>query len=291
MTEPNIPQNLDASGAVPITPAAPVAPVTPAPTGAPVAPASPGTPATPVAGGLTHDTIGVTADQFAKFYSADTKEYNWQAHAKESEFKLAQKPVAPVTPAVSLTGTGAEQTAQSAGLDFDVLEQKIVARGDIDPSDYEALAKAGLPEATAKNFVRLMVDESVRHTDGVKVALGGEQGLKNVEAWARTNLTDDERQGYEDMLNSPQWSVAVDAIRSRMGQPPVSVQGTQIQTPNQASVPGGPGAPFVDQAAMSMAMRDPKYKTDPAYRADVAKRAAASNWQMQSRMHTTGMGA
>ena len=51
---------------------------------------APTVPATPAA-------LGVTDEQFEKYFDAKTGSYNWAAHAREGDFKLAQKTAKPTS--------------------------------------------------------------------------------------------------------------------------------------------------------------------------------------------------
>ncbi len=248
----------------------------------------------------TFETMGVTEEQFTKFFDAD-KGYNWQAHAKEAEYKAAQKtgtdpndntgdvsddPNASQTPDPD---AAAESAVAQAGLDMDGLGEQIRDYGDISQEDYDAFAKIGIAEEFVSDYVEMVKDRAEAHIVGVKDAFGGDGGWKDMQTWAQENLSQEDRDGYDAMLNSPKWKVAADTLRSQMGKPPVAPQGKLVSADNQASPNEASGNAFADQNAMNTAIQDPKYKTDPAYRADVMRRAAASNWETNARAHTAGL--
>ncbi len=241
----------------------------------------------------TFETLGVTEDQFGKFYDAEKNAYNWQAHAKESEFKLAQKPKAADAGDDANKGTVSDADAGSAvskaGLNMDSLGAKIRDGGDIDEADYKALEDIGIPRDMTTDYVELVKGRAETHVKNVTAAFGGDRGFAETKAWTMKNLTQAERDGYDDMLGSPQWQVAADALNSRMGRPPMQTQGKTIETPNQATPTEAGSQPFADQVEMNLAIQDKRYKTDPAYRAEVFKRAGASNWDVQGRSHTAGL--
>jgi hypothetical protein len=249
----------------------------------------------------TFETMGVTEEQFGKFYSAD-KGYNWEAHAKEAEFKAAQKPAAPagdVTPDPNATkdvdpNAAAESAVAAAGLDMDALGVKIRDTGNISDEDYAALEGVGIPKEMVADYVELVNARTESHVKSVHEALGGEQGFKDMQAWAMANLSQDERDGYDAMLNSSQWTVATEALRTQMGMKPVEKQGQLVTPQNQASPNEASSNAYADQAAMNLAIQDPKYKLNTKegveYRAEVMRKAANSNWEMQSkRSHNAGL--
>lgn len=243
----------------------------------------------------TAETMGVTDEQFTKFFDAD-KGYNWQAHAKEAEFKAAQKPADPAGDATPDPNASPDPdaTAQSAvakaGLDMDGLGEKIRDDGDIADSDYTAFEAIGIDREFVSDYVDMVKDRAAAHVTSVKDAFGGEDGWEGMKTWAKENLSQEDRDGYDTMLNSPQWNVAVDALRSRMGQPPMERQGTIVNAENQASPNEASSQGYADQNAMNAAIQDPKYKTDQEFRAEVMRKAAVSSWQAPSkRFHNAGL--
>jgi len=246
----------------------------------------------------TAETMGVTDEQFTKFFDAE-KGYNGQAHAKEAEYKAAQKPAGPATEGTvaPVEGTSTEADAESAvkaaGLDMDGLGEKIRSTGDIDESDYEAFAKIGIEKEFVADYVDMVKVRADTHITGVKAAFGGDDGWKGMQTWAQENLSQEDRDGYDAMLNSPQWKVAADTLRTQMGKPPVVEQGKLVTADNQASPNEASSQVYADQNAMNAAIQDPKYKAKGpegnAYRAEVMRKAAASKWESNARAHTAGL--
>ena len=174
------------------------------------------------------------------------------------------------------------------------LGAKIRDAGDISEADYAAFANIGIDREFVADYVGMVKDRAEAHVTGVKDALGGEDGWTNMKTWAQENLSQEDRDGYDSMLNSPQWHVAVDALRSRMGQPPLEAQGKIVNADNQASPTEASSQGYADQAAMNLAIQDPKYKLNTTegveFRSEVMRRAANSSWDTQSkRFHNAGL--
>ncbi len=259
----DLPAQMGSHGAIHMNTPAPVAPPAPVATPAPAAPAG-----DPGSEGIT--PIPDTGS--AKFYDDKTGAYNWEAHAKEAEFKLSQKG----TGTEPITEQNAEQVLASANLDWDVLRDTIVSTGTVTEADFKALEGIGLPREITQEYIDLSKAHIARRVDEVTEGLGGD--MSAVVAWAMENLTSDERDQYDTMLNSENWKPAAQALRAQMGMAPVHTQGTQIQTPNAASPGGGNEPAFADQVELNAAIADKKYRTDPVYRAAVMRRASKSTY-------------
>ena len=228
------------------------------------------------------EQLGVSEEQFKKFFK-DGK-YDWQAHARESDFRAAQAAQRQQRQTQQRQTSddqgdvdAARQVAEDAGLDWDRLGEKIISRGDIDDADYEALANLGVPEDVVENYITGELDRATAHVERVKDAFGGEQRYEAVHQWAHQNLSPEELQGYDDMLNSGQWQVAVDALLARAGLPPVK-NGTTVRTPNAQGTPTV-GDTYHNMDEVIADMMKPEYKTDPKFAREVMEKAARSNYQ------------
>lgn len=217
-----------------------------------------------------------------KYYDAKTGAYNWEAHAREVEFKAAQRASKAVeTPQQAQT---AEQSVEQAGLDYDVLSQKIATYGDISPEDYAALTKVGVPRELVEAHVEYVKNDLAQHYSAVVETFGGEQGFQQMAAWAKENLSEEERSAFTDMLNNPkQYKAAAATLRGMMGQ--------TYSAPN-AAAPSGTVQGYATEADMLAAMTGAnrsKYMNDPEYRREVHSKVAASKFNTNPRSHTSGL--
>jgi len=245
--------------------------------------------------GPTAETLGVTQAQFDKFHKDGA--YNWEAHAKEAEFAAAQKGTKAddnpdegardVKDADDTNTDAAEQAVTEAGLDWDALGETIVENGDITESDYEALAKIGVPEPVIKEYIEGITERAKTQVATVTEALGGAEGLKAVTEFAQANYSPEEISKLEQQLASPtEYKLAVDLLLAKSGRPPIA-KGAAIAGPNAAAPGTTDVQPYATQADMIADQRNPQYKKSPAFRAEVFKRAAVSNWTAPT--HTGGM--
>jgi len=206
----------------------------------------------------------------AKFYDSKTGNYNWQAHAVEAEFRAKQAKGKPAkAPAPSEEGEGeARDIVANAGLDFDTLGDKIAQFGDIDADDYETLERAGIPQHIVQAHIAGLKAMQENTQSAVLKKVDGKENLDRLMAWAGSALTPAEIKGYNEMLSSPQWPVALDMLMARAG----GHQAPQMLRPgsNEPVQTGG----FGDHNEFMDALRDPRYKTSAAYRQEVVNKLA-----------------
>ena len=118
-----------------------------------------------------------------------------------------------------------------------------------------------------------MTDQDV---NGLKGLVGGEKNYNEMLGWASQNLSDQDIEMYDAVMelgNPAAARFAIEALAYRYqesnGVEPDLVQGKS---------PGVGGA-FRSQSEVVQAMSDPRYDNDPAYRRDVMKKLERSNIQ------------
>lgn len=215
-----------------------------------------------------------------KFYNADTGAYNWEAHARELEFKAAQAADKARTAAPAgddTTVADAAKAAADAGFDVAALEQQILDGGDLTDDQYKALEAKGFRREFVEGIVNMSRSAAEARVSEIVNAFGGEETFDQVKAWMVQNLTADEIQGYEELINGPKWRVAVQALQAQLGMAqPAAPQTPTVTAPN-ASIDTSSGVTgFKSDAEFMQAMQDPRYKTDAAYREQFMARAQAS---------------
>ena len=97
--------------------------------------------------------------------------------------------------------------------------------------------------------------------------------------WAQDNLAEEEVRGYNEILDSPNWRMAIDSLRVASG---IGADGNKSSNAAPSLVEGNnktnTSASFASKTQMIEAMKDPKYKNDPAYRNQVRQKIAQSNF-------------
>ena len=111
---------------------------------------------------------------------------------------------------------------------------------------------------------------------GLKNAVGGEKQYNEMLGWAGQNLTSDEIEAYDSIMEkgdpaAAYWAVQALSYRYRDAN---GVEGDLVQGKSP-----GAGGTFRRQAEGVQAMSDPRYDSDPAYRQDVMRKLERSNVQ------------
>jgi len=146
--------------------------------------------------------------------------------------------------------------------------------GELTDASYKALAEAGIP----KEFVDAYMagQTAVADTESVQImdSVGGQEQYQAMSEWALENLSDDELDTYNEMVesgSSQQAQMAVAGLHARY-----TAGGGGVQL-TQGSTSGVGIKPFNSAAQVTEAMRDKRYSTDPAYRKEVEQRLSVSN--------------
>ena len=224
---------------------------------------------------------------FEKFYNADTGEYNWENHAKELNYRL-QNQTDQTEDDTEKADTKKEQEEQQAvndiisqaGLNGDTLRSQLEQTGDLDDEAYAALERVGLPRDIVETYVENL---NFRRESQINQALdyvGGDQAWQEMSAWGANNLTESEVNQYNELLATPEWRIAVDAMRVRMG------DSAPNRSPEPSLVSGqtqnGSTFGYRSKSEMKNDMSDPRYKSDPAFRMDVMRKMQSATWDLDA---------
>jgi len=241
----------------------------PAATAAPVTPPAPGTPEYAAAMAAVYD------NQVPKTDAQTAAEQAAAAQAQPPQEQAAKTPEsAPAVPPVEAPAdeTPVEAPAPLADLFKDPSVLVIQEDGKLSSTIRDALVKAGIPEgfiaqAEAGHVAILQAQEQELHA-----AAGGKESFDSLVSWGQKNLSEAERNYFDQQLNSPFRKEAVALLKQRAG----AAVDPRLFTPSSTGQNGPVG--FESQAQMVAAMRDPRYQIDPAYRAEVSRRLAVSDF-------------
>lgn len=181
----------------------------------------------------------------------------------------------------------AAQTAvEQAGLKWDDLGAKIASQGKLDDTDYEKLAKVGIPKEAVDEFIGLRQSAQDRATLDAVSYVGGtgdqakdQAAWEELAGWAKANLPKDQIDGYNKMLASPNWKVAVDTLKTLKGRAggnePNLLGGRQAQ--------GGSVIGYQSQDEQRADMRNELYNQNTpagaAFRAQVQEKTRLAAWR------------
>ena len=171
---------------------------------------------------------------------------------------------------------------EEAGIDFQDMNVRWQQTGTLESGDYDQLAEAG--------FNRDMVDAylsglqykatqdtalSVKEVASIKESLGGEAEYNKMIEWAAANLSADEVEGFNQIINSQPMAavkMAISGLHARYS----AVEGREPKLIG-GRAPKGSTDKFESTAQLVAAMSDPKYSTDPAYQRKVQEKLSRSS--------------
>lgn len=158
---------------------------------------------------------------------------------------------------------------------FSDYSKEYFEKGQLSKESYAKLTQMGYPKAIVDAYINGQIAISNQGTQQLMGEIGGEQGFKEMHDWATENLSQDEIDSYNALLETGDQRQANFAVKgmyarykSSMGKQPKLISGTQSE---------GSTKTFRSVAEITKAMSDPRYKNDPAYRKDVERRLATSN--------------
>ena len=176
-----------------------------------------------------------------------------------------------------------EEEAQEESSDDSLLEQlwgEAVAE-NYSPETLEKLAKAD-PNELAKMYLdyrskaesKAPTQMTAADATNLKNAVGGEAKYNEMISWAGQNMTEQEVELYDSIMDRGDPAAAYFAVQALAYryQDSNGVEGNLVQGKPPASVSG-----YRSQAELVQAMSDPRYDNDPAYRQDVMRKLERSN--------------
>ena len=169
----------------------------------------------------------------------------------------------------------AEKAVSEAGLDMTSLETEYKENGELNEKSYTALEKAGIPKEYVDAFIDGQTALQQQQAAEVKALVGGDDAYTQMTTWAGENLTDGEKQAYNDSVNSNNMEsikLAVAGLKAKFesmnGSEPSLLNGSQSTTTE---------AGYQSWAQVTEAMADPRYTKDSAYQDAVKSKLANSN--------------
>lgn len=209
-----------------------------------------------------------------KFYDSETGAYDWANHAKELQYRIDQQGETPPEQPQQETPETTE-----GGLDWDAIGADVNEKGVLSDTNRQALNASGIPDDVIDQYLDLLtVGQEFSQQRTIEYA-GGEETLNGMFEWATNNLSEEEISNHNQILDSPNWRMAIDSLRVASG-----IDGdaaTQVLSGPQlveGEAAGVSGQAFSSKEQMIAAMSDPRYKSDPAFRNQVRLRVGRSNF-------------
>jgi hypothetical protein len=188
----------------------------------------------------------------------------------------------PAQSAKEIYGEAIGSRLEEAGIDFGEMNTRWQQSGELTADDYTSLEEAGFTKDMVDAYLsglqyRAAQDSalSVQQITEIKSQYGGEKGYTEMMQWAEANLSQEEIDGFNEIVNGKSMAatrMAVAGIHARYtaseGREPKLLGGR---------APRDSGDKFESTAQVVEAMKDPRYSSDPAYRRKVEARLARSS--------------
>jgi len=126
-----------------------------------------------------------------------------------------------------------------------------------------------------QKYIPKPADFTEQDTAELKGVVGGEANYNNMIQWAQQNLSEQEINMFDSVMERGDPASAFFAVKSLAYRynDTIGKEGQMIT----GTAPKTDGSSFRSQAEVVKAMRDPRYDRDPAYRQDIQDKLARSN--------------
>lgn len=167
----------------------------------------------------------------------------------------------------------AKETVEKVGVNFEELNQEFAANGELSADTYSKLEKAGIPKSAVDAYIagqQAIVEKSVK---SLQALAGGEESYNAMIAWAKENLSDIEKQGFNEAIKTDagsQFAIQGLYARYKAQAEPSLIKGNNGVSANNSG--------YGSQREMMEDMASHKYKVDPAFRQYVQNKVARSKF-------------
>lgn len=175
-------------------------------------------------------------------------------------------------------GEGLTKFAQDNDLDLAAINQEFSEKGELSDQSYEALAKAGFGKEFMDTYLAGIKYQQQQGQQEVLSkayeSLGGQEELQTTIQWAAENLSDSEKDAYNELVDSGKVDAALSLLKGYNAQMKMKQGFEGKLVTGQTS--GNMNDVFESQAQVLEAMSDPRYEKDPAYRRKVIQKIERS---------------
>lgn len=170
-----------------------------------------------------------------------------------------------------------QEELEDSPVDFKKFEQEFFEDGELSQDSYSELEKNGFPKNVVDNYLAGVKAQADTQAQEVFNVVDGEENYNQMIDWADKNLTDDEKQVFNQSVTSGNVTQAKFAVEALYGRYTKSEGGQPQRVIQEGKVPQSNSGSFQSRAEVTEAMSNPKYETDPAYRAEVQRKLRNSN--------------
>lgn len=202
---------------------------------------------------------------------------------KESEGEEEQEET-PARSAKEIYGDLIGGRFEEAGIDFSDMNTRWQQTGQLTEDDYGALGEAGFTKEMVDAYLSGLQYKAAQDTalaveqvTQIKAEFGGEKGYGEMLQWAAENLSQEEIDGFNQIVNQGSSAAAIKMAVAGLHARYTQATGGREPKLLGGRTPSGGGDKFESTAQVVEAMSDPKYKSDPAYRRKVEEKLARSS--------------
>ena len=174
-----------------------------------------------------------------------------------------------------------ETKQEGATVDTDGMRDSVAAathefmeKGEISEDTFSSLEKAGLPSEVIEAYMAGQSAIADNQATAVKNSIGGEGNYEAMAEWATDNVSEEDLNAYNEIVETGTVDQARMAVRGMFSQ--FKSAGGKAPSLLQGATQGSGVKAFASAAQVTEAMRDARYKKDPAYRANVEQRLAVT---------------
>lgn len=184
--------------------------------------------------------------------------------------ELEQKLGAPKAPTV--------EEVKSKGIDVDKLTAEYTKDGKLSAESMKNLTDAGFTEAHVKAYVDGIAAQRAQVRNEFAEVVGGEEQLAGVLKWAETNLSDAEKDAYNQLVDAGN-AVAAKVMLKDIASRYTAAEGETPSLVDAEVIPGAAGVKaFGSWQEVQEAMKDKRYTSgDPAYHRKIQMRLSISD--------------
>ena len=157
---------------------------------------------------------------------------------------------------------------------FQTVTQEYFDSGQVSVENLESLGKVGISSAMVDTYLDGLKRQGEQMKSAVFDAVGGEAEYKALVSWGQKNLSQQQRESFDQTLHSGDVNLIILAAKGLHADYRKTLEPRLIA--GQAS--GKEMNVFRSKAEMTQAMRDPRYEKDSAFRQDVLDRLARSRF-------------
>ena len=150
--------------------------------------------------------------------------------------------------------------------------EEFTNNGELSDATYDSLAQAGIPREMVDAYIAGQQSLVDAQTNAIHETVGGVGEYEAMAKWAGENLSDEELDAFNTIVEGGTVSQATVAVKGLYAQYKTLGGGEPSLEQGGTSAADAGAKPFASAAEVTRAMRDKRYAEDPGYRQMVENR-------------------